>query len=58
MYYRGCCGGCWGRVNTVQWWIKKCALAREGMGVEELTEMVREIVGPRVEVGRMWDSLK
>jgi len=26
--------------------------------VEELKEMVRETVGPRVEVGRMWDSLK
>ena len=26
--------------------------------MEELKEMVRETVGPRVEVGRMWDSLK
>ena len=37
---------------------RKCVLAREGMGVEELKEMVREIVGHGVEVDRMWCNLK
>jgi len=37
---------------------RKCLLVREGMGVEELREMVRETVGVGVEVDRMWYSLK
>jgi len=37
---------------------RKCAMVREGMGVEEVKEMVRETVGPGVEVDRLWYSLK
>ena len=37
---------------------RKCVLAREGMGVEELKLIVRETVGPGVQVGRIWYSLK
>ena len=37
---------------------RKCVLVREGVGVEELKEMVRDTVGPGVEVDRMWYSLK
>jgi len=32
---------------------KKCVVAREGMGVEDLRKMVRETVGAGVEVDRM-----
>jgi len=37
---------------------RKCVLVREGMGVEELKEMVCKTVGPGVEVDRIWYSLK
>ena len=37
---------------------RKCVLVLEGMGVEELREMVRKTVGAGVEVDRIWYSLK
>ena len=37
---------------------RKCAMVREGMGVEEVKEVVRKTVGPGVEVDTMWYSLK
>jgi len=37
---------------------RKYVLAREGIGVEELREMVQETVGVGVQVKRLWYSLK
>jgi len=37
---------------------RKCMLAREGMGVQYLREMVRKIMGAGVKVDRIWYSLK
>ena len=37
---------------------RKCVVVREGMGVKELREMVRETVGAGVKVYRIWYSLK
>jgi len=37
---------------------KKCVLVREGMGLDDLREMVQETVGAGVEVDRTWYSLK
>ena len=35
---------------------RKCMLAREGMGVQYLREMVRKIMGAGVKVDRIWYS--
>ena len=37
---------------------RKCVVVREGVGVEEMREMVRETIGGGVEVDRIWYSLK
>jgi len=37
---------------------RKCVVVREGVGVKELREMVRETVGGGVEVDGIWYSLK
>jgi len=37
---------------------RKCLPAREGIGVEELRGMVREIVGDGLQVERLWYNLK
>jgi len=38
--------------------LRKCVLVWEGMGVEELREMVRKTVRAGVEVDRTWYSVK
>jgi len=37
---------------------RKCVLVRDGMGVEELRSLLREIFGDGVVVKRLWYSLK
>ena len=32
MYYGRCCGGCWGRENKIQWWIKEVCNGEGGNG--------------------------